>query len=103
MVDTAPDQVSGGTGTRKVTRRACQRRGDGRYAIVMNELLESFCLLVEARLNELIEQLHELVEQLLYKLVEHSCTLYVLMTGTLMSVPDLIVLFVRQLSRKEES
>jgi hypothetical protein len=74
-------------------------------AIVMNELLESFCLLlVEARLNELIEQPHELlVEQLLYKLVEHSCTLYVLMTGTLMSVPDLIVLFVRQLSRKEES
>jgi hypothetical protein len=70
----------------------------------MNELLESFCLLVEARLNELIEQLHELVEQLLYKLVEHSCTLYVLITtGTLMSVPDLIVLFVRQLSRKEES
>jgi hypothetical protein len=70
----------------------------------MNELLESFCLLVEARLNELIEQLHELlVEQLLYKLVEHSCTLYVLMTGTLMSVPDLTVLFVRQLSRKEES
>ena len=69
----------------------------------MNELLESFGLLVEARLNELIEQLHELVEQLLYKLVEHSCTLYVLMTGTLMSVPDLIVLFVRQLSRKEES
>jgi hypothetical protein len=70
----------------------------------MNELLESFGLLVEARLNELIEQLHELlVEQLLYKLVEHSCTLYVLMTGTLMSVPDLTVLFVRQLSRKEES
>ena len=70
----------------------------------MNELLESFGLLVEARLNELIEQLHELlVEQLLYKLVEHSCTLYVLMTGTLMSVPDLIMLFVRQLSRKEES
>ncbi len=70
----------------------------------MNELLESFGLLVEARLNELIEQLHELlVEQLLYKLVEHLCTSYVLTTGTLMSVPDLIVLFVRQLSRKEES
>ncbi len=52
----------------------------------MNELLESFCLLVEARLNELIEQLHELLEQLLYKLVEHSCTLYVLMTGIAWSV-----------------
>jgi hypothetical protein len=36
----------------------------------MNELLESFCLLVEARLNELVEQLHEFVKQLLYKLVE---------------------------------
>jgi hypothetical protein len=84
VVDTAPDQVSGGTGTRKVTRRACLRRGDGRYAIVMNELLESFCLLVEARLR--ISQ--AAAAQLLYKLVEHSCTLYVLMTGTLMSVPD---------------
>jgi hypothetical protein len=53
-------------------RRGCQRRGDGQYAIVMNGLLESFCLLVEARLHELVEQLHKLVEQLLHKLVEHN-------------------------------
>ena len=66
----------------------------------MKELLESFCLLAEARLHELVEQLHELVKQLLHKLVEHSFAMCVLMTGTLTSVPDLIVLFVRQLSRK---